>query len=914
MARTDGIPDVSRGLGPPVLPPNNVGDIYIDEQAKHSYTAVGTLSANDWARTDGGGASNNLDITPSVAVEPIWERIRFDIVQTIASDANSIMHASGNDTTEITLIVPNITANIAEAAIINFYGEHSGGDFRYEGQFSVTGHTVTPSGLDNTKIVFTGEVISEHTDSDVFALGIVGNDVELLFGRRVKVTSYISPEDKDKLDNFETPSLDDLIPTSPTTIDWRSRKFTGVSSIDFSAQEDNSVSGNTFINASNFTYFRFRLTGDTTFILNGLDSGEQIFVILRNSSGSTDRDITWNNTLDWKPGAELTTLRGGQELRFILTRIGNNISVVPFYEDTHPDITFPGLQDTYDVIDGYIPGSLGFTVRRNGTTLSRKTSDGDPSPTQFKVTKTDHTNLSTTLAYDNLEHDLGFTNVSFNSNLNYDDRVGAILDFTFLGNDGKTFTIRKEPHFWKRRGVIRPWSNRSHYGDIKQGSVWYTTGYRLFVARQNIATTDTHYNTAPDDDSSSARAAWEPQHLQDTHFRVDGNERGITFGERNNGNQVEMENLTILDVNNNAGRLGLLNREGGLSYVVPSSDFDADDKETWMKPTDNSTYSIDKHIVDVGGNHTDGYTYQLGDGLVAKNSLKSGLADEIDGKMEIADLPIPLTHTHAFTFRNRSGNAYDFTGNDQLFYNLTEDSDGYLNVVISQNKTSPQPDFHNDLKVGAYISVAIGDGEGGFNTNIYVVKDPHSTITDDDDDFEARIFRCKKLEGNITTQPSNGASVVVRVDFGVNLDLSNVSTDDISELDNPDHADSVVTIDESTKDVKKTERIDFLKPRVQTHTSPSSITPELIDYDVIRISNLTNNLALETPTQTDAPDFKAIQIHISGVSTAREIAFNGGKYKPSGAPLPTTTTANKFMDIFIYKIGGNYNVVYSEEQ
>ena len=912
MARTEPRPDVVEGMGPPAMIPNNDGDIYIDQLNKHSYQAVGASSIADWVRTDAAGASNNLDITPSVAVESIGERIRFDIVQSIGSAANSIMHASGNDTDEITLIVPNANANIAEAAIINFYGEHSGGSFNYEGQFSVTGHQVSPSGLDNTKIVFTGEVISEHSDTDVFALGIVGNDVELLFGRRVKVTTYISPEDKIKLDDLETPTLADLILNAPTTINWRSRKFTSVASIDFNVALDNSVAGSAFINASNSTYFDFRLTGDVTFTLNGLDSGEKIYVILRNSSGSTDRDITWNNTIDWKPGAELNTLRGGQEVRFTLLRMGNTIYGTPFYEDTHPDITFPGLQDAYDVTDGYIPGSLGFTVRRNGTTLSQKTSSGDPSPTQFKVTKTDHTNLSTTLAYDSLEHDLGFTNVSFNSNLNYDDRVGTLLDFTFLGNDGKTFTIRKEPHFWKRRGVIRPWSNRSHYGEIKEDSTW-EHNRRLYVARQNIATTDSHYNTAPDDDSSSARAAWEPQHLQDTHFRVDGNERGITFGERNNGNQVEMENLTILDVNNNAGRLGLLNREGGLSYVVPSSSFDIDDKDTWMKPTDNSTYSIDKHIVDVGGNYTDGYTYQLGDALVTKSSLKTGLAAELDGKMEIADLPIPLTHTHAFTFRNRSGNAYDFTDNDQLFYNLTEDGDGYLNVVISQNKTNPQPDFHNDLKNGAYISVAISDGEGGFDTNIYIVKDPHSTITDSDDDFEARIFRCKKLVGNITTQPSNGASVVVRVDFGVNLDWSNVSTDDISELDSPEHDDSVATIDESNKQVTKTKRIDFLKPRIETHNSPSSITPKLIDYDVIRISSLDNNLGIANPTQTDIPDFKAVQIHISGVSTARSLSF-GTKYKPSGAPLPTTTTANKFMDIFIYKIGGKYNVSYSEEQ
>ena len=790
-------------------------------------TEDGKYILNTSGSESGGGGS--------VAVESI-ERIRFDIVETIGSAANSIMHTpDGNDTTTITLIVPNANANIAEAAIINFYDEHSGGDFRYEGQFSVTDHSLSSSGLDNTKIVFTGEVISEHGSLDPFSIGTVDNDVELLFRRRLKVTSFISPEDKEKLD-----SSDALVTESSKGL---------MSAVDKTKLD------------SMITY--------------GSNTGE---LIRRVTLEVVENIGTTVDTIQHASGNDTTTLT--LIVPAAHADIGNAESVMIY--DEHSGGTFN--YEAQFLITGHTASASGldntkivFTGRvldHAGETFSLGTVDND-----VRMFFVDNEPISRHLPIVNDENKVPSWDSNSRPNFRYFDR---------------------EIIFWPDRGT-RP---------IKSGTMVINSGYRAFFAKADINPGDTQYDIEPDSNNANARAAYEPTHLQDTHFYVDGNERVIVFGERNNLKQVEMEIMQVLDVNSNFARHAMFVTEHGIRFVGPSSSLNTDNAATRIQPNDSSTFNVLQWFLEIGGSESSGRTYRLGNSLVDKASLKSGLASEIDGKMEIADLPIPLTHTHSFTFRNRSGNAYDFTANDQLFYNLTEDSDGYLNIVISQSKTSPQPNFHDDLKIGAYISLDISDGEGGYDTNVYIVKDPHSTISNDDDTFESRIFRCKKLQGDITTQPDNGDPVVVRVDFGVNLDLSNVSTDDISELGSPEYNDSVVTIDESTKSVEKTKRFDFLKPRVQTHTSPSSVTPKLIDHDVIHISALDNDLTIKNPAQSDIPDWKAIQIHISGTSTARTLSY-GDKLIGN---KPTTTTVNKDLDIWLQKKrNGDFTFVYNEE-
>ena len=168
--------------------------------------------------------------------------------------------------------------------------------------------------------------------------------------------------------------------------------------------------------------------------------------------------------------------------------------------------------------------------------------------------------------------------------------------------------------------------------------------------------------------------------------------------------------------------------------------------------------------------------------------------------LEIEDTSIPLSHTHVLSFRDKSGSDYDFTDDGQIFFDLTEDSDGYHEVTISQLKVNPEPDFRNWLVEGSRILV-ISSFAG--TENLYIVKDPHSVITNPDDDFEAKIFRCKKLRGDLETTPSTGATVHLRTDLSVDLDLSKTSTDRIPVKSNPVPADEVLLINSANRRISK---------------------------------------------------------------------------------------------------------------
>ena len=784
---------------------------------------------------DGGNGGNvDIDDQGSMAAESI-ERIRFDIIETIGSAANSIMHTpDGNATTELTLIVPNANANVANATVINVYDEHSGGDFRYEGQFFVTSHVASASG-NNTKIVFTGKVISEHTDLDAFSIGTVDNDVELLFRERHPVTSFISPEDKEKLDNSENVATENA---------------KGLMSAVDKEKLDSMI-----------TY--------------GSNTGE---LIRRVTLEVVETIGSAASTIEHASGNDTTTLTVVVPVAH--ADIGNAESVMIY--DEHSGGTFN--YEAQFLITGHVASAVdldktkvvftGRVLDHAGDTFSLGTVGND-----VRMFFVDNEPISRHLPIVNDENKVPSWDSNSRPNFRYLDR---------------------EIIFWPDRGT-RP---------IKSGTMVINSGFRAFFAKADINPGDTQYDIEPDSNNANARAAYEPTHLQDTHFYVDGNERVIVFGERNNLKQVEMEIMQVLDVNSNFARHAMFVTEHGIRFVGPSSSLNTDDAATRIQPNDSSTFNVLQWFLEIGGSESSGRTYRLGDDLVDKASLKSGLAGEIDGKMEIADLPIPLTHVHSFTFRNRSGNAYDFTANDQLFYNLTEDSDGYLNIVISQNKISPQPDFHNDLKIGAYISLDISDGEGGYDTNVYVVKDPHSTISNDEDTFESRIFRCKKLQGDITTQPSNGDPVVVRVDFGINLDFSNASTSDVPLMNTPINTDYVLGVDGAAKQVKRTRRVDLLKPVVISYTTISSLTPLPVSHDLIHISALASDLTINNPVQSDIPDWKSIQIHISGTATARTLSY-GDKLIGN---KPATTTVNKDLDIWLQKKrNGDYTVVYNEE-
>ena len=118
-------------------------------------------------------------------------------------------------------------------------------------------------------------------------------------------------------------------------------------------------------------------------------------------------------------------------------------------------------------------------------------------------------------------------------------------------------------------------------------------------------------------------------------------------------------------------------------------------------------------------------------------------------------------------------------------------------------KTGAQPNWHGRLVAGSRL-LLISSAAG--TENLYIVKDPHSTITNTDDDYYARIFRCKLLRGSITAQPAQGATIHIRqvqVNGQVRADVSDVSTRRISTKATPVDEDYILLVDSEDNDLIK---------------------------------------------------------------------------------------------------------------
>ena len=527
---------------------------------------------------------------------------------------------------------------------------------------------------------------------------------------------------------------------------------------------------------------------------------------------------------------------------------------------TLPSVSFPGMPSAVYIFDDDTDNTnFGFTVRKDGATLSRKTSSGSPSSSQFKLTHTNLTGTSSTLSYESLGHALSITGVSVNSLIPPGSSGVIRLDFEFLAGNGSTvYEVRKEvkvfhvstrefgPSVLTASGTenhvlgfdssndlvatrlvardVLYWPDRT--ADIPKGTLAINSGGRVFVARQTIATTDSDYDTDPDTNTAGARARWEATHLQNTHGYLDGNEYVIVFGERNNLRALEVEMGISLDVSSDFARLMYIVGENRMFFAVPSASNPSSLEDDRIKPGDNTTYTKIQDLVVIGGDHTNGYTFRIGTGLVKYSSLESGLKAILNGKLEIEDTSVPLSHSHLFTFRDRSGSNYDFTAADQVFFNLSEDSDGWENVVISQLKSGPQPDWKTRLVAGSRL--LLKSSLAG-TENLYIIKDPYSIITDSADDFDARIFRCKLLRGNITTTPAQGATIYVQTDLSVDLDLSEVSTRRIPEKGSPKTTDQVLLVDAADSDnIKRADISDLPLDALPTVTNSSNDNGKLL--------------------------------------------------------------------------------------
>ena len=123
-------------------------------------------------------------------------------------------------------------------------------------------------------------------------------------------------------------------------------------------------------------------------------------------------------------------------------------AVPPVVTDTDTrDVSFPGFQDTsYNYYNGtenvgtHVAAS--FSVSRNNVNLERKTTAGDPSSTQFKVTVQNPGGYTHTIAFSSATKFLTVTPI-IDSTVALDTKSHLNLYFTLLDDSGSTYIIHK---------------------------------------------------------------------------------------------------------------------------------------------------------------------------------------------------------------------------------------------------------------------------------------------------------------------------------------------------------------------------------------------------------------------------------------------------------------------------------------
>jgi hypothetical protein len=101
-------------------------------------------------------------------------------------------------------------------------------------------------------------------------------------------------------------------------------------------------------------------------------------------------------------------------------------------------------------------------------------------------------------------------------------------------------------------------------------------------------------------------------------------------------------------------------------------------------------------------------------------------------------------------------------------------------------------------------------------------------------------------------------------------------------------------------------------PRQSIQTSTTSITPDKSQYDEYYITALANNITINNANSPSVGDIFLIYITDNG--TARTISW-GSHYVGIGGDLPTSTTANKTMEIIIkYVTTSKALVSYTNQQ
>lgn len=82
-------------------------------------------------------------------------------------------------------------------------------------------------------------------------------------------------------------------------------------------------------------------------------------------------------------------------------------------------------------------------------------------------------------------------------------------------------------------------------------------------------------------------------------------------------------------------------------------------------------------------------------------------------------------------------------------------------------------------------------------------------------------------------------------------------------------------------------------PRLNTQSSPSTLTPDIDNYDIFAVTNLNTNMTIAAPTGTPI-DGQGMMFRIKDNGTARTITWNA-IYRAVGVTMPTSTTSGKML-------------------
>jgi hypothetical protein len=123
---------------------------------------------------------------------------------------------------------------------------------------------------------------------------------------------------------------------------------------------------------------------------------------------------------------------------------------------------------------------------------------------------------------------------------------------------------------------------------------------------------------------------------------------------------------------------------------------------------------------------------------------------------------------------------------------------------------------------------------------------------------------------------------------------------DVYATKTPPSGDVVGTTDAQSLSSKR------IYPRQLIQTSPSSITPDKSQYDEYYVTALANSITINNASSPSVGD--TFVIYITDDGTARSISW-GSHYVGIGGDLPTSTTADKTMEIIIKYVGSSKALV-----